>query len=313
MAQQKGTIAVNLGFENAFGTPPATGVQVLVNSFGLKASRALNQPATLTPNRNPVMPFAGNTICRGAVVVPVDSLCLPHWLKAMFGAPVTTGSGPYVHEFKIGDTQPSVTLEVPFTRLAPAKYSRFVGCKIAGFSIEAGGDGELVMSLDVAGANQSFENASFGTPTVIQLARLMNMQAAVTEGGATLANAKLGAFNVDFGLDLTQYLMGTGGVLGAIPEGIPSVSGRLRTLFEDTALLAKGQALTESGVKVTITGSASSIFELECQEILYEWTTPEVTGPQGMDVEAPFRAYYDNGSKQSAIVARLTNSVPSYA
>ncbi|MCU0589863.1 MAG: phage tail tube protein [Desulfobacterales bacterium] len=313
MAQQKGTIAVNIGFESVFGTAPAAGFQVQVNSFGLKAQRAINAAATLTANRSPTQPFAGNKSVRGPIVIPVDSLALPYWLKAMFGAPVTTGAGPYVHEFKIGATMPSITLEVPFTDLATDKYSRFVGCKIASFAIETGGDGELVLSLDVAGANHSFENAAFCTPTAVALARLQNFQAAVTEGGSSLTNAKLVGFNVDFGLDLSQYTIGAGGVLGSIPEGIVGISGRVRTLFEDTTLLAKGAALTESGVKATWTGSASSIFELEAQELYYEWTTPEITGPQGLDVDMPFRAFYNDGSEASAIVARVTNGVASYA
>jgi hypothetical protein len=87
----------------------------------------------------------------------------------------------------------------------------------------------------------------------------------------------------------------------------------VRTLFEDTALLDKGAALTESGLKVTVTGGASSVFELEAQELLYEWTTPETQGPQGMDIEMPFRPFHEDGSEASAIVARVTNSVASYA
>lgn len=313
MAQQKGTVPINIGFESAYKTPPADAIQLQVNSFALKASRALNQAATLTPSRNPTQPFAGNKICRGPVVVPVDSAMLPYWLKAIFGAPTTTGAGPYVHEFKIGSTQPSLTIEQPFTGLASAKYSRFVGCKIASFGLEVGGDGELVMNMDIAGADQSFEAAAFdATPTVIALARVQNFQAAVTEGGSALTNAKLVGLSVDLGLDLSQFTIGAGGVLGAMPEGIVGVSGRVRTLFEDTTLLAKGAAITESGLKVTVTGAANSIVEFEIQELFYEWTTPEQTGPQGMDVDMPFRGFYNDGSEASAIVARVTNGVASY-
>jgi hypothetical protein len=311
---QKGsTVKVVLGYEATFKTAPADGIQLPVNTFGLKATRALNAAATLVGSRNPPMPFSGNKSTAGAIVVPVDSLSLPYWLKAMFGAPTTTGAGPYVHEFKIGDTQPSLTLEAAFADLATAKYSRFVGCKIGGFSFDVGGDGELVMSLNTVGANHSFEAASFdASPTVIALARVNNFQAALTEGGSTLSNAKLVNFAVDFGLDTSQYVIGGAGALGAIPEGTVKVSGRVQTLFENTTLLDKGAALTESGLKITITGAATSIVEIEVPELFYEWSSPDVPGPQGLVVDMAFQAFYDNHAEASAIVARVTNSVASY-
>ena len=315
MAMQKGsTVQVLLGYESVFKTAPSDGFQLPVNTFGLKGSRALNSAATLTGSRNPPMPFSGNKSVAGPVVVPVDSLALPYWLKAMFGAPATTGASPYVHEFKIGAAQPSLTLEAAFTDLAADKFSRFLGCKIGGFTLEVGGDGELVLSLNVVGADHSFASSAFdASPTAVALARVNNFQAAVTEGGATLSNAKLISLSVEFGLDTGQYVIGGGGVLGAIPEGAVKVSGRVQTLFEDTTLLDKGASLTESGLKVTITAGASSIVEFEIQELFYEWNSPEVPGPQGLMVDMPFQGFYDNGSEASAIVARVTNTVASYA
>ena len=315
MSMQKGsTVKVLLGYEATFKTASADGFQLPVNTFGLKATRALNAAATLIGTRNPPMPFSGNKSTAGAIVVPVDSLALPYWLKAIFGAPGTTGAGPYVHEFKIGDVQPSLTLEAAFTDLATDKFSRFLGCKIGGFSLDVGGDGELVMTLNTVGADHSFQAAAFdASPTVVTLARVNNFQAAVTEGGSTLANAKLINLAVDFGLDTSQYVIGGAGALGAIPEGTVKVSGRVQTLFEDTTLLDKGANLTESGLKITITGSASSIVEFEIPELFYEWSSPDVPGPQGLMVDMAFQGFYDNHAEASAIVARVTNGVASYA
>jgi hypothetical protein len=285
MSMQKGsTVKVLLGYEATFKIASADGFQLPVNTFGLKATRALNAAATLVGSRNPPMPFAGNKSTAGAIVVPVDSLALPYWLKAIFGAPGTTGAGPYVHEFKIG-----------------------------GFSLDVGGDGELVMTLNTVGADHSFQAAAFdASPTVVTLARVNNFQAAVTEGGSTLANAKLVNLAVDFGLDTSQYVIGGAGSLGAIPEGTVKVSGRVQTLFEDTTLLDKGANLTESGLKITITGSASSIVEFEIPELFYEWSSPDVPGPQGLMVDMAFQGFYDNHAEASAIVARVTNTVASY-
>jgi len=314
MAHQKGsTVDLLIGYETTFGTAPAAGYQMSVNSFGLKANRNKNKPETLTGSRNPAEPFDGNVSLAGPVVVPVDSGIMPYWCAAMFGDPTSTGADPYVHEFKIADVMPSFTLEGAYTDLATAKYNQFRGCKVSGFSITAGGDGELTANLDIAGANESLENSSFdASPTAVTLARLDNFEAAIEEGGASLSNATELSINIDFGLDLDKYVIGASGVLGSIPEGIVGVSGNIKTLFENTTLLDKALNSTETSLKLTITNSASSIFEIEIEELQYERNSVDIPGPQGLLVDLNYQGYYANGSEASAVVMRVTNSVASY-
>lgn len=314
MALQKGsTVKILLGEETTFDTAPSAGFQVPVNTFGLRANRAKNTAITLTGTRNPAAPFDGNLVISGPIVIPIDSLCLPYWLQKMFGDSTPTGTDPYVHEFKIGNTMPSFTLETQFTDLATDKFNQFTGCKTTGFSIEIGGDGELTGSIEVAGAGESMENSSFdASPTVVSLARLANFEAAITEGGGALSIATALSLNIDFGLDLDKYVIGGSGALGQIPEGIVSVSGNIKTLFENTTLIDKAIASTESSLKLTVTSSASSIFELEIQELEYERNSPDISGPTGLLVDLNFQGYYIDGSEASALVARVTNAVASY-
>jgi hypothetical protein len=84
-------------------------------------------------------------------------------------------------------------------------------------------------------------------------------------------------------------------------------------LFEDVSLIDKAIATTESSLKLTITGGASSVFELEIQELYYERNSVPVPGPQGLLVDLNFQGFYANGGEASGIVARLTNGVSSYA
>lgn len=52
------------------------------------------------------------TITNGDVVVPLDAEALGFWLKAAFGAPATTGTGPWTHEFQSGAwTLPSLSIK----------------------------------------------------------------------------------------------------------------------------------------------------------------------------------------------------------
>lgn len=310
MAQQKGsTINVLLGYESTYGTVATTGFVLPVNTFGVKGTQALNTAMTLTGTRNPVAPFAGNRNVAGPIVVPMDSVAFWYWCYLMFGAPSTGSGPPYEHEFKIGNTMPSASLEPPFTDLATNKYGRFLGNKVANWSCELGGDAELVNNLDILGASDSLETSAFdGSPTTVSLARLNNFQAAITEGGGALSNARSISFAVNFGLDESNFLIGGSGVRGSLPEGIVGATGNVKTLFEDTSLLDKALNSTESSIKITITGSANSIVEIEFQEVQYERNSPDIPGPQGLLVDLNFQAFYDDGSEASAVVVRVTNT-----
>lgn len=315
MAHQKGsTVVFKLGYELvAFGTAAAAGYILPINTFDVRSTRALNKVNTLQASRNPLEPFAGNLSVAGNIVVPVDSMAMAYWLIGMFGLPVTTGAGPYEHEFKIPSSQRSLTFETAFTDLATAKYQQFVGNKLTSFGITAGGDGELVASMGVMGRSDSLASSSFHAAAgSITLARVNNFQAAVTEGGSSLANATELTINLGFPID-AYHVIGGGGLVGSLAEQKVEVSGNIKTLFETTALLDKALAGTESGLKLTVTGSASSIFELEIQELLYERNSVPVPGPQGLLVDLNFQGYYANGGEASGIVARLTNTFASYA
>lgn len=314
MSHQKGsTVVFKLGYELvAFGTAAAAGYILPINTFDVRSTRALNKVNTLQASRNPLEPFAGNLSVAGNIVVPLDSVAMGYWLIGMFGLPTTTGASPYVHEFKIPSVQRSLTLETAFTDLASAKYQRFVGNKINSLGISVGGDGELVASMGVIGRSDSMEAATFHAGTAITMARLNNFQAAVTEGGGALGNATELAINIGFPID-PYHVIGGGGLIGSLAEQKVEVSGNIKTLFENDTLLAKALAGTESGLKLTVTNTANSVFELEIQELLYERNSVPVPGPQGLLVDLNFQGYYANGDEASGIVARLTNTFASYA
>ena len=311
MTQAVGVFSkLNMGFEGTFKSSPTDGFILPVNSSGIKASRAKNSPETIRGNRNAAEPFDGNLEVSGSIVVPVDSLAFWYWLKAMFGVPTTTGSSsPYTHEFKVGNSMPSIAIENQFTNIATPLYALFNGCKIKSFKMDLGGDGELTASIDVAGAKQTIGTSSFdATPTTIAMSRLKNSQVSITEGGTTLPNGTKLSINVDFGLDTSQYVIGSGGELGAIPEGIVKVSGNLTTLFEDATLLTKAINSTESNLVATISAGSASQLIIELNELQYALTAPTIDGPKGIQASLDFQAYYTDGTDASAIVATLINS-----
>jgi hypothetical protein len=311
MTQQTGALAkILIGLESAFKTIATEGFVMPISSCSVKGSKNQIIPATITGNLNPVEPLDGNVSVAGQIVVPVDSLVFWYWLRLALGDPVTTGSSsPWTHTFKAGNTRSSFTLEYQYTELDLNRYFQYTGCKISGMSLSAGDDGELIASFDVVGAVETIATSSFDlSPTTLTMARMKNSQLTMTEGGSTISNAKLADLNINFNLDTSNYVIGGGGVLGSLPDGIYSVSGNLNALFEDTTLLEKALDSTESAVVLTFTVSASAILVLTFPEIKYTPSSPGVDGPQGMLISLPFAGYYDNNSDATSFMAALTNT-----
>lgn len=320
MAHQKGsTTTIMLGFENsAFNTVATTGF-VLPMNYGesLVGEQNINIANTIRGNRNPVQGFRGVRQVSGSVPVPVDSVCLPYWLTATYGDPTSAGSDPYTHEWKIANTQPSVSLEKAFTDLTTDRYYRLTGCKIDGFTLSVGGDGELIKTYNVFGAQDAFQTSAFdAAPTTPTLSRINMFDGAVTEGGASSSIVTAVEITVNLNMDKRDEIIpiGSSGVRTSLPEGTVEISGSVTALFDDDGytLLNKGIAGTESSLKLTFTRSASSIYEIELQEIEYGRTGPVVETPGGLLVTMPFTAHYGDGSEASAVVERITNATASY-
>ncbi|MBT6217856.1 MAG: hypothetical protein HOI42_13965 [Candidatus Marinimicrobia bacterium] len=309
MTQQTGALAtVLIGIESAFKTIATAGFLLKVNSSSVKGTRDKKTPATIRGNVNPAEPFDGNVNVAGQIVVPIDSIAFWYWLQVMFGSPVTAGSDPYTHTYKAGTTRSSFTLEHQFTELGTSKYFQYTGCKVSSVSIAAGDDGELLATLDVVGALETIAASSFdAAPTTPSFSRLKNSHLTMTEGGSTLSNAKLVDCNINFGLDTSQFVIGGSGVLGSLPDGIMTVGGNINTLFEDTSLLDKAIASTESAIILTFANGASSALSLTFPELHYARTSPAIEGPQGIAISLPFHGFYEDNADATSFKAILTN------
>lgn len=317
MGQARGyKSSVVIDFETTFGVDPGApdGKVMPINSYDVSASRALNSAQTITGNRNPVMPFSGFTSVQGQAVIPVDLVAMGYWLKGLFGDPTTTGAGPYNHVFKIGDSQPSMVIEKTFDFGGGSKtYIKQNGVKLGSLGINFGGDGELTAQIGVVGAKEAAPNATpyDASPASVSLNRVGNFQAAITEGGTAIATVTECSINVEMGLDSSGYVIGGGGSLGDIPEGLAAVSGSITALFKDTALLTKAAAGTESSLAITLTSGTHSL-KFEIPELLFQLQTPGINGPQGVRVTLPFQAYLDNGAGASAMIVTLINATADY-
>ncbi len=298
-----------LGFESTFKTNASEGFVMPFSTNNVKSDRAKNASSVIRGDLNPAEPFDGNVSVTGTIAVPVDSRALWFWLKAAFGDPVTAGAGPYTHTFKLGNDRPFLTLEKQFTDLDTPQYFTYNGCKVSTFGFSIGGDGELLVNIGIVGARETIGTTSFhASPTGAGLSKLQNFQASLFEGGAPLAKSTNCDFDINFNVDQNQYVIGGGGELGGIPDGVAAVSGNLNTVFEDVALLNKAMNATESSIEMVIQSSADSSLTVTFPEVQYARNSPTVDGPQGIQVQLPFQAYYSDAVEETAAQFVLVNT-----
>lgn len=307
--------ALQLAFESTYGVTPAVPVayRIPFNANTLTAKQSMIDSNTITGRRDPVEPGLGQIDVSGSLTLPLDVRNIGVLLTLMFGEPATTGSeSPYTHVWKVQDDMPSASIEKGFGDLT--KYAVYPGCKASKFSLSAEvGNNETTYSLDIMGANEVLESASLdASPTVLELLRFNNFQAAVVEGGTALATCRKLDLDIDFGLDGDTYCLNGQGTRTDIAEGIIQPTGTIEALFKDTALLDKAIAGTSTSLKLTFTRGAHSL-EFLLPELLFERATPTIDGPKGLLLSLAFRGFYSNSSVNSAVQVTLKNDVASYA
>lgn len=316
MTQAKGALAQLIGGikEDSYGVTPGSpsGVLLPIISSGIKATQPLNESAVLRGRRDAAKPDAGNITVAGPVVVPVDQLGLGYWLQKLFGDPTTSGTGPYSHVYKVGNTIDSWVIEHGYTDIS--QFQLFNGGKVnsMAFSFDAGANAELTATVQVEGQKETWSASSVdAAASELALSRFSIGDLALTEGGASIANVTKIDFTIGNNIDGNQFVIGGGGVRGNLPEGKCAVGGNITAFFEDRSLLDKATNGTESKIVATLSsGSYSLAFEFN--ELRYHRDSPGIPGPQGLLITLPFTAYYDDDGGDSIATVTLTNSQASY-
>lgn len=301
-----------IDFEDTFGQDPsvATGYNMPFNSADIAATQGLTAPATLTGNRFTAAPIRGNIDTSGKLTVPVDGRYIGLWLKAVFGAPVTTGVGPYTHTYKPLPSIPSLVVEKGFTDIG--QYFKYNGVKVNSFSISVGGDGELTADIDLVGKSESLSQVEYDSSlNTLDFSRLNNFQVSIKEGGSTLSSVTECSLTIENGLDDSIYTIGSGGYRGQIPEGQVNVSGTLTALFENSALITKAIDGTETSLEIEIDDGTNSL-TFSIPELIFERTSPGISGPAGILLTLNFRGYFDNNADATNVKAVLINDIASY-
>lgn len=306
--------------ETAFGVLPVTPVaeKMYFRTVNVSGSLARIIDETITGRRGMPRSIVGNKDVSGQIMTTLAPQSAMRYLANLIGTPVTTGAGPYTHNFSLAGALPtSFGLEIDWGSAiaTPGRFTRFSGCRIAKGSFKFGSSGLVDASYDVRGADFDLSQVAAvdAAPDEYGHTGFSMFSATINEGGAPIATVQDIGCEWDNDLDDTQFVIGGQGRRGALDEGFAKISGTLNALFTSTALLNKGINSTDTSLVITLqhgTGLGSvgnEKFTLSIPYMLFDVTTPAIEGPKGIKQALKFTAHY-NGTAEQAASAEILSS-----
>ncbi len=90
----------------------------------------------------------------GDVVIPVDAEAFGFWLKAAFGAPTTTETDSYTHQFNSGSwALPSFSIETAMPEVP--RYAMYSGCMVDSLSWQMARSGLLTATASIVAQGET--------------------------------------------------------------------------------------------------------------------------------------------------------------
>jgi hypothetical protein len=294
-------------------------------SESLRSNRNLISSKTIRSSRNPVAPVRGNVDVSGDVtfeLAPQYGKLLHHAFgsyTAVSGETVGLTVGTYRHTFKIGTLPVGLIIEKQFTDLDTAKYIQYSGCKINTLKVAVKSEGLIECSISIIGAKETLADSSFdASPVDLGHDPFDGFEAVLTEGGTTLGIATDIDFTLENNLDGSSYVIDGTGQRYSLPAGTAKVTGNVKILFENTTMYQKALDNTETALTIALTHgtgvgtSGNEKITFTIPELKFQPNAPVVSGPQGVLLETPFEAYYDDSTEATTIQAVLDSATAYY-
>jgi len=300
-------LAVNLYDETAYGVDPGTpsATKLYIDEFGVVAGQGYDEDNSVA-DRYPDAPLPGVIDVTGAIKPKLSAENIGTLLKHALGSVATAGTGPYAHTITIGDLPAGMVVEKDMgSKLSgAARYEKFNGDKVSGFSFEFGGNAQPSLSFDIQGAKSTLASSPLdATPTDNGNTRFSLFHASVEEGGSASAIVTAASLSFTNNLNGDGYAVNDNGIRSTLDEGKVGVSGEITARFENETLLNKAINNTESSLKFILSrgdglGSVGNGYlEIECATLVFSRNSPAIEGPTGIMVKLGFVGYGANACK----------------
>jgi len=243
-------------------------------------------------------------------VVPIDAQAFGFWLKAAFGQPTTTGTGPWTHEFQSGSwTLPNMSIETGMPEVP--RYAMYSGCVLDQISWQMQRSGLLTATARlVAQGETAGTTTSAGTPAALELKRFGHFNGAISRNGAALGNVVSAEITYANNLDRVETIRPDGRIDGADPS-IAALTGRVEVRFADQVLV--NQAINGDPCELAFgyTLPSGESLSLIAHAVYLPRPRIEISGPQGVQATFDWQAARDSVVGRMC-TATLVNDVEIY-
>ena len=312
MARAQGARAqMALAFETVYGTPPVGGfTKMPFASTSLGAEQPLLNSELLGYGRDPLAPIKDAVTADGDVVVPIDAEAFGFWLKAAFGEPVTTGTGPWTHEFRSGAwSLPSLSIETGMPEVP--RYAVYSGCVLDQLSWQMQRSGLLTATARLVAQGETVGTVSgAGTPAPIDLKRFGHFNGAITRNGAALGNVVSAQITYANNLDRIETIRADGRIDGADPS-IAALTGSIEVRFADGTLVTQAFDGDPCELDFSYALPSGESVRLIVHAVYLPRPRIEIAGPQGVQATFDWQAARDTGVGRMC-TATLVNDVEEY-
>lgn len=295
MARAQGARAqMALAFETVYGTPTVGGfTKMPFASTTLGAEQPLLNSELLGYGRDPLAPIKDAVTADGDVVLPIDAEAFGFWLKAAFGDPVTTGAGPWTHEFRSGAwSLPSLSIETGMPEVP--RYAIYSGCVLDQLSWQMQRSGLLTATARLVAQGETVGTVSrAGAPAPIDLKRFGHFNGAITRNGAALGNVVSAQISYANNLDRIETIRADGRINGADPS-IAALTGSIEVRFSDSTLVTQAMDGDPCALDFSYALPSGESFAFTVHAVYLPRPRIEISGPQGVQATFDWQAASDS-------------------
>ena len=313
MARAQGARAqMALAFETVYGTPPVGGfTRMPFASTSLGSEQPLLNSELLGYGRDPLAPIKDAVTADGDVVVPIDAAGFGFWLKAAFGAPGTTGVGPYTHTFQSGNwTLPSMSIETGMPEVP--RFAMYSGCVLDKLAWQVQRSGLLTATASLVAQDETVAvSTAAGSLAALTLQRFGHFNGGVTRDGVALGNIVSADVTYANNLDRIETIRSDGKIEGADPT-IAALTGKIDVRFADTTLLTQAINGTAAALEFSYALGSGESLTLTAHAVYLPRPRIEIKGPKGVQASFDWQAALAT-SPARMCTAVLINSIASYA
>ena len=314
MARAYGANAQLLGkFETVYGTSPSGNyMKFPFVSSELGSEQGLIASDLLGQGRDPYAPIRDVIRVEGNIVVPVDVRNFGHWLKALLGAPTTTGSGPYTHTFVSSVANlPSLSLEVGMPEV-PIYFTN-MGVRVDSMQLNFARSGAANATLACIAQGESDAAVSGGgTPTSEVLTRFNQFQGSIKKNGVQLGNVTGAQLTYSNTLERIETIRPDGKIDAADPT-IAALSGSIDVRFADTSLIDAAMDGTPMTLEFGYVIDAANSLLFTVHEAYLPKAKVPISGAGGVQTTFDWQASKSTTSPFRLMTVQLINDVESYA